>query len=70
MYVIEYVCMCKDMYECMHVCKVVGKICMYVDVNVCSYVSTLYESRINLTRSSDRRPSHKIDCTGMFTYVI
>ena len=45
MYVIVYVCMCKDMYECMHVCKVGGKICMYVDVNVCLYVS-MYVSMI------------------------
>ncbi|MFS7983187.1 hypothetical protein Hanom_Chr11g00971591 [Helianthus anomalus] len=30
-YVVVYVCMCKDMYECMHVCKVVRKVCMYVE---------------------------------------
>ncbi|KAF5797610.1 hypothetical protein HanXRQr2_Chr07g0282641 [Helianthus annuus] len=25
------------MYECMHVCKDVGKVCTYVDVYVCMY---------------------------------
>uniref|UniRef100_A0A251U811 Uncharacterized protein n=1 Tax=Helianthus annuus TaxID=4232 RepID=A0A251U811_HELAN len=34
-YVVVYVCMCKDMYECMHVCKVVRKVCMYVEEYVC-----------------------------------
>ena len=40
MYVVVYVCMCKDIYEGMHVSKVVGKACVYVDVYVCLYVST------------------------------
>ncbi|MFS8003894.1 hypothetical protein Hanom_Chr13g01219201 [Helianthus anomalus] len=43
MYVVVYVRMCKDMYECTHVCKVVGKVCMYVcrcvGMFVCKYVS-------------------------------
>ncbi|KAJ0785659.1 hypothetical protein HanOQP8_Chr02g0045741 [Helianthus annuus] len=29
----------------------------------------LYESRAVITRSRDRRPSHKIDCTGIVEYV-
>ncbi|KAJ0638542.1 hypothetical protein HanHA300_Chr00c0099g0709661 [Helianthus annuus] len=30
-------CMYKDMYECMHVCNDVGKVCTYIDVHVCMY---------------------------------
>ncbi|KAJ0556630.1 hypothetical protein HanIR_Chr07g0316001 [Helianthus annuus] len=30
----------------------------------------LYESRAVIMRSRDRRPSHKIDCTGIIEYVL
>ncbi|KAF5819319.1 hypothetical protein HanXRQr2_Chr02g0076291 [Helianthus annuus] len=30
----------------------------------------LYESRIIITRISDRKPSHKIDCMGMLEYIV
>ncbi|KAJ0623323.1 hypothetical protein HanIR_Chr01g0030581 [Helianthus annuus] len=33
-------------------------------MNVCGECR-LYESRAVITRSRDRRPSHKIDCTGI-----
>ncbi|MFS7961892.1 hypothetical protein Hanom_Chr08g00720331 [Helianthus anomalus] len=38
-------------------------------MNVCGECR-LYESRIIITRISDRRPTHKIDYTGMLEYVV
>ncbi|MFS7935116.1 hypothetical protein Hanom_Chr05g00399711 [Helianthus anomalus] len=38
-------------------------------MNVCDECR-LYESWIIITRISDRRPSHNIDCTRMLEYVV
>ncbi|KAJ0435923.1 hypothetical protein HanIR_Chr17g0898791 [Helianthus annuus] len=38
-------------------------------MNVCGECR-LYEARAVITSNRDRRPSHKIDCTGIIEYVL
>ena len=54
--------------ESVHILDLVYVLCTNV-MNVCGECR-FYESRAVITRNRDRRPSHKIDCTGIIEYVL